>query len=435
MSRIIRIINHIWAECLNYFFVATIIAVYYLLSAKQWPPIWKLVLFAPFPIWLYFLRGKCRWAVPFFAGHILPIPIMIGFYNGDFMQNFFVTVLLCIFAGISIKKRFTGHKMGMAAAYLPAVVGTFFTLYMLDVIVGEGKSFAYLINATFLYCAGYFVYTYFAGYEKYVDINNRTAENIPEGRAFRVSFSMAGTFTGIILLFVYLLTDRETIDALVVAVQDFLLNLIRSLVSLIKPIPPTSEPMPVQAEEMLPMMEEMPKDSLLGKILLAIISAVIAVIISVVVIMAIIGLVKAIREAFSLRKGKGGKRFLQEQESDKVEFLFKRSERKFSKRRGGESDSDTTYSRQIRKIYEKTLWQKYKILKEEKTGKLLKEATARECCLQMFKDREEAALRFAQLYEKARYAKGQCERAHVKEMKKCADILVGKGYEKSKNII
>lgn len=435
MSRIIRTINYILAECLNYFFVATIIAVYYMIAFKEWPSIWKLVLFAFFPIWLYFLREKCREAVLFFAGHISPIPIMVGFYNGDSIQKFFITVLLGIFAGISIKKRFTGHKMGITAAYLPAVIGAFFVLYLADAIVGEGKSFAYLINATFLYCAGYFFYTYFAGYEKYVDINNRTTENIPEVRAFQVSFSMAGTFTGIILLFVYLLTDRETIDALVVAFRDFLLNLIRSLVSYIKPTPITPEAMTDLIKEVPILPGEMPRDSLLGKIFLAIATAVITVIISVVAIMIIIGLVKAVREAFSIRKTKSGKYFLQEQENDKVEFLFKRSERKSEKRDETESGFDNNYSRQIRKIYEKTLWQKYKVLKEEKTGKLLKEATARECCLQIFSEQKETALRFVQLYEKARYAKGQCERIHVKEMKKCADILMRKGYEKSKNII
>lgn len=427
MSRIVGIINHILAECLNYFFLATIIAVYYLVTLKEWPVAWKMILLILVPLWLYFLREKCKWAVLFFAGHILPVPIIIGIYGEELMARVYIAVLLCVLVGVSIKKRFTDYKTEVSAVYLPAAIVTFFVLYTLDAMVGTGKSFDYLINATFLYCAGYFVYTYLSGFERYVALNNKSADNIPEGKVFQMSFSMAAAFIGLILVFVDILADREVIDALVIAIRDFLMNLIRTVVFLVRFTPSSYGPdkAPIDRQELV--IGEVPNDSLLGKILLAIVSAVIVILILVIVIAGLIALVKVIREAFLENRKKTRKCFKEEVvDKDKVEFLFGRKNDKEMKHSKRDTDIENTYSRQIRRIYEKTLWQKYKILKEEKTGKLLKRATARECCLQIFKEQEEVALGFAGLYEKARYAKEQCRRSHVKEMKKYADTLLKK---------
>ena len=114
------------------------------------------------------------------------------------------------------------------------------------------------------------------------------------------------------------------------------------------------------------------------------------------------------------------------EEEDKIESIFisERQKRKAEKKPGLFAAKNN--NEQIRRLYYKTIWKKYQVLKEEKTAKLIKESTPRECCNQLFAEHKEAAYLFVTLYEKARYTKQECTKEEVRQMKNCAELLLGK---------
>lgn len=426
MSRKIEIVGNMLAEGLNYLLLAVIETILFLSFLKQWPQMWKIAVLLIIPLFYYALRELCANVALFMAGHILPVILVAGWFGEGGYESVIFAISIGLCAVMSVRKQLSGSAdKGMEAAPLPAVVGSFMVMYLVDDIIGEGKAAELLMVLLIVYLAGYLMYSYFTRFLSYIDINQRTAENVPAAKAFKTSFGLAAAFTVGSLLFIYLITNREVIEAVSSGIRNIIVAIIRFLASFLPEIGPLEvsiqeTPQVVGEKVTLPPAET----SLFAKIMDVILTLVAFAVIGFFIFTTVMGLIRLIKNASwgTTRKEKADAIT----RKDKVESLFTADRKNMKTERELSFFKPKTYDRQIRMLYRKTLWQKYKVLKEEKTAKLILESTPRECCVALFEHKKEDAFQFAILYEKARYGKEACDSSEVKLMKQYAQALLGK---------
>ena len=425
MNRRLEVIANGLAECLNFILLAAIETVLLLNFMKLWPQMWRIMIPMLAPVFFYFLCEKCRNVLLFFAGHLLPVILVAAMLGDTVYERTLLAIGVVILAGMSIRRQLSGSEdKGTEAAPVIAAAGLFLGLYLLDYGAGEGTASEYLLQMLFGYLAGYFVYAYITGFLNYIDVNNRTAEHIPEKRAFGVSFGMMAVFTFVSLLLTFLMTNRELIEKTGRAIRELMMRIIRFLTYFL----PEYEPGAVEVQRttqisgekvMLPAGETSWIVQILDVILTLFALGIIVLFVGNLVL-TLYRMIKNASWGSSIREKKG------KEEEDKIEsiFLSERQKRKAEKKPG--LFAAKNYNEQIRRLYYKTIWKKYQVLKEEKTAKLIKESTPRECCNQLFAEHKEAAYLFVTLYEKARYTKQECTKEEVRQMKNCAELLLGK---------
>lgn len=425
MNRRLAIVSNVLAECLNYILFAAVETVLFINLIKMWPQLWRILLLMIIPVIFYFLREKCSNILFFFAGHILPVIAVMITYGSDAYERGVFAGGIGILAAISIRRQLSGsEEKGTEAVPVIAAAGLFLGLYLLDYGAGEGKSSGYLIGLLFVYLAGYFLYAYIIGFLNYIDVNNRTAEHIPKKRAFFVSFGMMSAFTLGSLLLTFLMTNQELIEQVGRGIREVIVSIIRFLTSFLPEYQPgevtVQRTTQIQGEKVtLP-----PGETSWFVQVLDVILTVFAL--SLVVLFIGSLLMTLYRMIKNASWGSAVAQEAKEDTEDRVESLFIKERRKKKREKPKGFFAPKTYNQQIRRIYYKTIWQKYRVLKEEKTAKLIKESTPRECCEQLFAEQKEQALLFANLYEKARYATGECSKQEVLQMKTCAEILLGR---------
>lgn len=424
MNRKLEIIANSLAECLNYMLLAAVEVVLFLNFMKLWPGLFRIMLLMLLPVFFYFLREFCQSVLLFFAGHMLPIILVATSFGSNIYEQILLTIGVGIFAAMSIRRQLSGSEdKGMEAVPVIAASGLFMGLYLVDYGAGDGGASNYLVRLLFFYLAGYFLYAYAAGFLNYIDVNNRTAEHIPEKRAFGVSFGMMTAFTTGSLLLTFLMTNQELIEKVGQTIRELIVRFIRFLSSFL----PKYQPEKVEVQRTTQIWGEKvtlpPGETSVFVQILDVILTVFALV--VVVLFAgslMMNLYRMIKRASWGRKNTEEKK----EEEDKIESIFTLERKKKKREKISGFFTPKTYSQQIRRLYCKTIWQKYKVLREEKTAKLIKESTPRECCIRLFADKEEQAILFVNLYEKARYAKEQCTMQEVLQMKSYANILLGK---------
>lgn len=425
MNQRLAIISNVLAECLNYILLAAVEAVMFLNLIKIWPQMWRIMVLMIVPVFFYFLREKCRNVFFFFAGHILPVILVAAISGSNVYERVMFVIGVGILAVVSIRRQLSGSEdKGTEAVPVIAAAGLFLGLYLMDYGAGEGAASGYLIGLLFVYLAGYFLYAYVTGFLNYIDVNNRTAEHIPEKRAFGVSFGMMTVFTVVSLVFTFLMTNQELIESIGRNIRELIVRIIRFLTSFLPEYQPGEVEMQRTTQVSGEKMTLLPGEtSWLVQILDVILTVFALAIIVLFVGSLVMTLYNMIKNA---SWGSRGSQKEREEEADCIESLLIMEHRKRKKERTQGIFAPKTYNQQIRRVYYKTIWQKYKVLKEEKTAKLIKESTPRECCLQLFEEQKEQALLFANLYEKARYAGEACTRQEVSLMKDCADKLLRK---------
>ncbi len=425
VNRRLKVIANSLAECLNFILLAAIETVLLLNLMKLWPQMWRIMIPMLAPVFFYFLREKCRNILLFFAGHLLPVILVAATLGDTVYERVLLTIGVVILAVMSIRRQLSGREdKGVEAVSVIAAAGLFLGLYLLDYGAGEGAACVYLLQMLFGYLAGYFIYTYIIGFLDYIDVNNRTAEHIPEKRAFSVSFGMMVAFTTVSLLITFFMTNRELIEKVGSGIRELIVRIIRFLASFLPEYQLEAEEVQrttsVTGEKVtLPPGET----SWFVQILDVILTVIALGIIVIAVGKLMLTFYRMIKNA---SWGSMYKKEKKKEEEDKIESIFRTERQKRKSEKAINLFTPKTCSQQIRKLYQKTIWQKYRVLKEEKTAKLIKEGTPRECCNQLFAEQKEQAQMLATLYEKARYAKEECTKEEVRQMKNCADLLLGR---------
>lgn len=427
MNQKLEIVKNLLAELLNYLFfwaLGTVILTDFAGIRINQAWLWAPALLAFF---YYALRERCRRFWVFFLLHILPIGAFWMVYQGNIFQKIWMVAVMVILAMISFGKRMHGAEMGMNVIMPIIFAGLLWVLYFVDKTQGGDLCGGILLYTLIGFIVGYLGHYFLGQFIHYIDMNNRTTENIPVGHVFRSSAGLAGGFTVLAGIVMVLGSNRELLERIGAAIHQAIINILIFLVSLlpkgaeveeeVEAVMPQGGQAPMPWEEM-----EAAEPSVLLKILETLIGLAVMVGIVVFLFMAVIKLIKWIRDIFAQRRTSSA--VMDEVHEDLVEKL----ERQEGK--GKEKKSGTIWERaqkalspeeRLRRIYKKTIEKGLVSADDKRKEGLTSAKTPREWCARLFPEREQEALEFAVLYEKARYSARLCSADDVKRARKLAE--------------
>ncbi len=425
--RNLEILKNIIAELANYLLVAAVSNVL-LVNIMQDKADRKVFFWlAAVPLFCYFLREVCKTLPVFLVLHLLPLAAVIIIYRGSLAQKVFSVGIVTVVLILSLIKRFDKKEgQGMEVLMPPAAMGILIGLYIIDALQGIGSCGSFLLKITVWFTFAYFVFYFFKQFLHYMDMNNRTTDNIPMRRIFYPALGLSCGFSAVAAAVIAFISNRQLMDRVGQAIRNALLAALKFILSLFSVNQePSSSVSPEEAaqEVIWEAAQEITEEAAVFKVLDILIAVVVFAVISTVLIMAVIGAIKLIKAAFARKR----KRQLIGEEifSDKVENLKPVAD--FKEKKGSSPwerlKESLSPEEKIRRIYRKTLLKKAASWDGEKKAAILKKGTARECCGQLYPQSEEDAQKLAALYEKARYGNGLCRQADVRRAKLLAGRL------------
>ena len=382
------------------------------------------------PLFYYFLREKCKMFSVFLLFHLLPIVVTVLVCHASPGQKVFVILIEAACLAVSFIRRFNKKNGAGMEVLMPSIaMAAFIILYLVDAWQGKGICGSFMRQLTVFFVFGYFIFYFLKQFLHYMDMNDRTTDNIPVQHIFYSAAGLSGVFTVISALIIALTSDWALIGRMGQIIRNIFFRLLTFIFSL---FPEGQEPVVESAseeemEEILWGAEQLSQEGAFVKAMDKLISIFAAVLICVLLAAAVIGVVKLIRAAFARKQ----KEHLISEENftDQVEDIKPAEERKEKKGRSllERIRESLSPEEKIRRLYRKTMLSQVTSWKGEKKAAILKKATARECCMQFFPMAPQEAQDLAGLYEKARYSKGLCGQEDVRRAKLLAQRLSQEG--------
>lgn len=430
MNRKLEIAKNLLTEILNYLIVFAMGMIFLTDFAKVVANKAELFAIVLLPLAFYVIREKCRSFFLFLFLHMLPCGFVLLFYEGSIFQKIWLFLAAIFLAVSSFGKKMQGRKMGMEAVFPPVFGAVTWVLYLIDQRQGEGACAELLCYTAAGFTTGYFLYYFLRQFLHYIEINNRTTENIPVNHVFRSSALLAGGFAlaaGTVML---LCGDREWMNRVGEAIHRAIIGFLTFLLSLLMKGDETEESVISPSYETpgaMPWdMGEAVEPPLILKILEIMLGVLALGAAAVLIVMTVLGIVRLIRERFTQRMKP--RLFEDEVHTDQVEKI-KRNKK--SSRTGNDAGLLQRAKRalspeeRIRRIYQRTMEKKLASLDEKSRESFPMSGTPREWCLKLFWEQKSEALAFAGLYEKARYGSGMCDGEDVKKARKLAEVFHG----------
>lgn len=429
MNRKLEITKNLLAEMINYLIVFAMGMVLLTDFAKGASN--KAELFATMllPLVFYVIREKCQKFIFFLFLHALPCVLVLLFYEGGIFQKIWLFLAALFLAISSFRKKLQGGKMGMEAVFPPVFGAVMWGLYLIDQRQGEGACAKLLCYTAAGFMTGYFLYYFLRQFLHYMEINNRTTENIPVNHVFRSSAFLAGGFAAAAGTAMLLCGEREWMKRVGEAIHRAIISFLTFLLSLFieeetgeSLIPPSYE-----APEAMPWdVGEVVEPPFILKILEVMLGVLALAAVAVFIVITVLGIVRLIRERFAQRLKL--RLFEEEAHTDQIEKI-KRDKK--SSRIGNDAGLLERAKRalspeeRIRRIYRRTIEREIASLDEKSRESFPIAGTPREWCLKLFGEQKNEALAFAGLYEKARYGFGMCNGEDVKKARKLAEVFHG----------
>ena len=426
MNRKLRFMKNILAEILNYllFFAAGKVLLTDFAGIRQGMS--GLFLLGLLPVFYYIVRKSCRRFGGFFLLHLLPVVLFLSRYQGNlFWKIWVIFVMLCLFM-ISFGKKIRSDEMGMDVMFPVAFGVLILVLYLVDQKQGEGTCEDFLFYVLVLFLVGYLAHYFLDRFIYYIEMNNRTTENIPAGSVFCSSAALAGgflAFTGTLIMFG---AKGEMLGRIGAAIYQTVIMALRFLFSMPKggqEEAEISEILPESGDQAMPWAEmEAVEPSVFLKILEKILGIVMVAMLTVLLLAAVVKLVRFIREIFLRKRAELG--ILEEAWQDRVEKLVRHEgpgKKKEQANLWEKVKKAASPEERIRRIYKKEIQKRVAVFEGKEKEKLTVSSTPREWCRILFSEKEGAALEFAALYEKARYGHLCCGGEDVKRARKLAE--------------
>ncbi len=427
MNRKLRFMKNILAEILNYllFFAAGKVLLTDFAGIRQGMS--GLFLLGLLPVFYYIVRKSCRRFGGFFLLHLLPVVLFLALYQGNlFWKIWVIFVMLCLFM-ISFGKKIRSDEMGMDVMFPVAFGVLILVLYLVDQKQGEGTCEDFLFYVLVLFLVGYLAHYFLDRFIYYIEMNNRTTENIPAGSVFCSSAALAGGFLAFTGTLIMLGAKGEMLGRIGAAIYQTVIMALRFLFSMLpkggQEEAEISEILPESGDQAMPWAEmEAVEPSVFLKILEKILGIVMVAMLTVLLLAAVVKLVRFIREIFLRKRAELG--ILEEAWQDRVEKLVRHEgpgKKKEQANLWEKIKKAASPEERIRRIYKKEIQKRVAVFEGKEKEKLTVSSTPREWCRILFSEKEGAALEFAALYEKARYGHLCCGGEDVKRARKLAE--------------
>lgn len=429
MNRKLEVAKNLLAEILNYLMILAAGVVFLTDFAKASANMAELCAIGMLSFLFYAVRVKCRSFFLFLFLHMLPCALVIFLYEGNTFQKIWLFLTVLILGAASFGKKMQGKEAGMETVFPPVFGAVIWILYLIDQRQGSGACAELLFHIAAGFLAGYFLYFFLRQFLHYMDINNRTTENIPVNHVFRSSALLAGGFALMAEIIMLLCVNREWLEEVGGAVHRAVISFLTFLLSLIPKgsIEEAESTAGYGAPEAMPWDgAEVTEPPFILKILEVLLGLFALGVVVGLAVMAIAGIIRLIRERFAQRS----KLRLPKDEThiDRVEKIKRDTKRD---RKGIEESifkrAGKVWSpeERIRRIYRRTIEKRMSSLDEKEKEVFRPAKTPRECCTVLFEEQKDAALAFAVLYEKARYGPGSCDGEDVKKARKLAEEFHG----------
>ena len=211
MGRRLEIIKNVIAEVINYLilFAAGVVVWGDFMDTR--PNLWLFLAVGMVPLFYYVVRERCGSFWLFMLLHLLP---WVGFwllYRGIF-ERILLFFLLAVITLMSLSRTLKGLSAGMDAAHPVFAALVFWALYLVDGRFGGGAWSSFLLYVGTGFAVGYLLRYFFRQFIRYIDVNNRTTENIPTGHVFRSAVVLAGGFTAAVGGLMIFGTDKRLAD-------------------------------------------------------------------------------------------------------------------------------------------------------------------------------------------------------------------------------
>ena len=222
-------------------------------------------------------------------------------------------------------------------------------------------------------------------------------------------------------------SNRELLERIGAAIHQAIIKILIFLVSLFPRGAEVEEEMDTavtqSVQPSMPWEElEQTEPSVLLKILETLIGLAVMVGIAVFLFMTVIKLIKWIRDSFAQRRTASV--VTDEVHEDLVEKLERQEGKEKEKKSGTiweRAQKVLSPQERLRRIYKKTIEKGMLSADDKRKEGLTNAKTPREWCAGLFPEREQEALEFAILYEKARYSAQLCNADDVKRARKLAE--------------
>lgn len=429
MNRKLEIAKNLLAEILNYLIVFAVGTVFLTDFAKGAANRAELLALVLLPLAFYTIREKCRSFFFFLFLHMLPCAFVLFFYEGSIFQKIWLFLVALFLAVLSFGKKLQGGRMGMEAVFPPVFGAVIWGLYLIDQRLGEGACAELLCYTAVGFLTGYFLHYFLQQFLYYMEINNRTTENIPVNHVFRSSALLAGGFAAAAGTVMLLCGDREWMNRVGEIIHRVIIGFFTLLFSLIA----KGEPEQVESVSGYEAAGAIPWDvgeaaepPFILKILEVMLGILALGTVAVLIVMTFLGIVRLIRERFAQRMKL--RLFEDEAYIDQIEKIKRNEKRSRTRNDDGllkRVKRVLSPEERIRRIYRRVIERRLVSLDAKSRESFPMAGTPREWCLKLFGEQKSEALAFAGLYEKARYGSGLCDGEDVKKARKLAEAFHG----------
>jgi len=355
------------------------------------------------PVGMYVLRVKAKKISAFFvgllailaAGFLLPLNIVV---------KILTVGIIFVYGIFAVRKKMSENpEIVELASPMAFVIIVGALTFQKHIYVSQ------CLGLTWVYLLGYFLYHFLTEYLKFVEINEKSASNMPEKELFLHGLKQVGVFAGIAMAITFLSSNVEWVAKIFSVLAEWIRSLLKYLLAGVAgAIEEESAPKPPAVDMGQDSMFEPVEYSELWlkiqKLLEILYDVVVVVIIVAIVFFGVRFIVRFVKENFT----KVGKKKEVKAVLSNLDIRESCKEEVFRKEKKGFLDFLSNEQR-VRTLYKK------KVLKEkihivgEAAQQELAYKTAKECCEKM----EAADLKC--VYEKARYS---AERVTAEDVRK-----------------
>ena len=355
------------------------------------------------PVGMYYLRVKAKRISVFFAG-------LLAFLIAGFLLpvNLVVKILtvgmIIVYSIFAFRKKMSENpEMVEIASPMAFVLIVGALTFQKHIYVSQ------CLGLTWAYLLGYFLYHFLTEYLKFVQINEKSASNMPEKELFLHGVKQVGAFTGIAIAITFLSSNVEWVAKIVSVLGEWIKSLLKYLFAGIAgAIEEESAPKPPAVEMGQDNMFEPVEYSefwlKIQKLLEILYDVIVVVIIVAIVYFGVRFIVRFVKENFT----KVGKKKEVKAVLSNLDIRESCKEEVFRKEKKGFLDFLSNEQR-VRTLYKKRVLKEKNHIVGEAVQQELAYKTAKECCEKI----EAADLKW--VYEKARYS---AERVTAEDVRK-----------------
>ena len=406
-ERIIMIRELLVTQMTHWLLFLLAVTVLGLMGAKE-PVIWKWAVLSLVPYVLFLIRRYSDHFLVFLGSHMVPILLLGVVPYMDLAEKiaFYVCVIGYVAYSFYLRARTEDRLNGVINPI--AGVGMAAGCRLFQHYQGIPEWEKYYVAPVVAFLCFYFIQLYLEQYQHFLIVNDSSTGHIPEKAMFRSGVSLVSLFSVGASVLLLLTSDVGWVGRIATVLKKILIWVLRLLFSgesegIEDEILPEKTTPQRQDQGMFPVEDAEP--ALIWVILEKIVMIAMAVAFAALIVWAIYSLIKFLHDRFQ------GRILFDQEEAENVTDVREKCEVERHQKEKRSVFSFLSTKERIRRIYKKEVWAGRWQLVKDGSPSFLKRLTAKECGDGL------SRVSLAEVYEKARYSKGECTSEDIRRAK------------------